>query len=585
MSRRIVTPINPVAFNAAQVAYLQQYPNPQPQPGSRAHRQRRDAWLNLYAQNGGVVDQGGTFQAKVPGNVVEPCPLKNVIASVAFLTGSNPVNANAVQRVNLPQERKFIDGVRVTHRDRLGHTLRAKVTFRRKKKEDFKVALLAHNANPAYTGPERGHSAAYGRAALTPADPAHVQGAFDHYVGAVYTGRTGSDGKAVIEGHFEIPPSGGAKYKLVAWDVNGNVVFSGAEIETKRTLFYATFLADDPTHSRIDTGAFARGLKEMFDELGLELIALGEHTLFGLRYHDPGSYDQVGRPIEAIVEKAKTRDGLAYKSLGDHLMKIVFVDQAARAEKRPLDPVEFESVEPGEEVEAGVFQIKLTRRNQEPLMDFRRPLWVGMGPAAVPSYRPPNNHEWFHAATLSYVGEKKSGTINLPETAFTLVPRHEGSREMVALRFKIPGEVPSQSKVTFALTAVSVTRMVNGEAIAEVFPRTIVVAARENYKAVAHNAQIATIIHEVGHALGMVPVDEVGIVHTNRYTLNGSHCASGAPNRPTDDQQFHSDKYANSGTCVMFGQIPPVPNLNFCGECKAALRKIDLSSGWRIPKK
>ena len=93
MSRRIVTPVDPVAFNAAQVAYLQQYPNPQPQPGSRAHRQRREAWLNLYAHHGGAVDPGDTFQAKDPGNVVEPCPLKNVITSVAFLSGSAVVNA------------------------------------------------------------------------------------------------------------------------------------------------------------------------------------------------------------------------------------------------------------------------------------------------------------------------------------------------------------------------------------------------------------------------------------------------------------------------------------------------------------
>ena len=95
MSRRIVTPVDPVAFNTARAAYLLQYPNPQPQPGSRAHRQRREAWLNLYAHHGGTVDPGDTFQAKDPGNVVEPCPLKNVITSVAFLSGSNPVNANA----------------------------------------------------------------------------------------------------------------------------------------------------------------------------------------------------------------------------------------------------------------------------------------------------------------------------------------------------------------------------------------------------------------------------------------------------------------------------------------------------------
>ena len=83
------------------------------------------AWLDIYAQHGGTVDQGVTFQAKDPGNSVEPCPLKNQIARVDFLTGNTPVKANAEQWVNLPQHRRFVDGVRVAHLDRLGHTLRA----------------------------------------------------------------------------------------------------------------------------------------------------------------------------------------------------------------------------------------------------------------------------------------------------------------------------------------------------------------------------------------------------------------------------------------------------------------------------
>ncbi|MEZ4391808.1 MAG: hypothetical protein R3A48_11980, partial [Polyangiales bacterium] len=356
MSRRIVTPVDDLAFQRARVAYINRYPNPQPQPGSREHRRRREAWLDLYAHEGGTVDDGAGFQAKVPDDAVEPCPLKNAIASVAFLSGSTELNANAVQRVNLPQERKFVDGVRVTHRDRLGHALRAQVTFRRKKKEDFKVALLAHSANPVYAGPEQTHSAAFARAALTPAAPEHVQGAFDHYVGAIFTGRTGSNGKAVIEGHFALPPSGGAKYKLVAWDVNGNVVFSGPEIETKRTLFFATFLANDPANARVDQVWFRTQLVATFAPHGIELVHVGAEALPNIVYHDITNIAALGNAVQNVAAARRSALGCRYNELAPYLLKFAFVDHLAGAMSGAFQPVRLAAVNPGDVVQAPLYR-------------------------------------------------------------------------------------------------------------------------------------------------------------------------------------------------------------------------------------
>jgi hypothetical protein len=341
---------------------------------------------------------------------------------VAFLTGGNEVNANAVQRVNLPQERKFVDGVRVTHRDRLGPALRVKVAFRRKKKEDFKVALLAHNANPAYTPAERLRGV-YGRAALAPAAPEHVQGNFDHYVGAVYTGRTGSDGKAVVEGHFVLPPSGGAKYKLVAWDVNGNVVFSGAEIETKRTLFYATFLANDPSNARVDQVWFRTQLEATYAPHGIELVHAGEENLPGIVYHDIVQDAVLGDAVLRVAASRRSNLGCRYSELVPYLTRIAFVDHIAECRYGTFEPVRFNNVSPGDVVQAPIYRQTAMQRQADLNFDWRKCLWTGLGPCLDTHVRPPGGHEWFGSAALTSHGVNGDVTVQLTPADLTPVAR------------------------------------------------------------------------------------------------------------------------------------------------------------------
>lgn len=583
MSRRIVTPINQVAFNAARHDYLQQFPGNPPAPGTRAHRQRRDVWLQLYAQHGGTVDTGDSFQAKVPGTAVEPCPLKNEIASVAFLSGSNVVNANAVQRVNLPQERRFVDGVRVTHRDRLGHTLRVKVTFRRAKKEHFKVALLAHNTNPAYSAPERAHSAAYNRAALTPAAPEHVQGAFDQYLGAIYTGRTGSNGRAVIEGHFELPPSGGARYKLVAWDVNGNVVFSTAEIETRRTLFFATFLANDPSNARVDQTWFRNQIAAAYAPHGIELVHVGEEALPGVVYHDITNSPALGNAVGAAAQGRRSTLGCRYTEIAPYLIKFAFVDHLAGAMSGPFQPVRLPGVNPGDLVQAPLFRHTAVQRQNDLAFDWRKCLWTGLGPVLDQGLRPPNGHDWFVSATLTSHGV--GGDLTVPLTADDLTPvsRVGVPGAMVEVSFAIPGDFPANRDVTFNLTALFVNTTKMGQSMTAPYAGITVQPSRTMFEPVPANKQLSSAIHEFGHAIGMVVNSATqGIEHPRMYDNNGNHCWDGVAGGPAPNPgAYHQLPYKDTGTCVMYGLIPDAaPNLAFCAHCAAALSKLDLSAGF-----
>lgn len=583
MSRRIVTPIDPVAFNAAQVAYLQQYPNPQPQPGSRAHRQRRDAWLNLYAQQGGTVDPGDTFQAKDPGNVVEPCPLKNVIASVAFLSGKAEVTVDTFQRVNLPPDRAEFARQAGVHRDRLGCALRVKVTFRRKKKEDFKVALLAHNANPIYSGPEQLHAAAYGRAALTPADPAHVQGAYDHYVGTVYTGQTGSDGKAVIEGEFALPPSGNARYKLVAWDVNGNVVFSAAEIMTKRTLYYATFLADDPANARVDQVWFRGQLEAAYAPYGVELVHVGEEALAGVVYHDILIEDALGIAVNRVASTRRSALGCRYDAIAPYLIRFAFVDHIAKGVKGAFQPVRLANVSPGDVVQAPLFRQPLLERQANLAFDWRKCVWAGLGPCLDTHVRPNGGHEWFESASITSHGV--NGDVTAPLTLLDLTPveRIGVAGAMVEMRFTIPLTFPANRDVTFSLTALFVMTTKAGQSLTGAYAGITVQPSRTMFAPVPANKQLSSAVHELGHAIGMVVNSATqGLAHPTMYDHNGRHCFHGVAGAPAPTAPaYHQLPYKDTGTCVMYGLIPDAgPNMAFCAHCQAALRKLDLSAGF-----
>lgn len=582
MSRRIVTPVNQDAFDKARQAYLERHPNPQPEPGTPEHRKRRAVWLQLYKRNGGKVTDKGFVKNEPLGRTVEPCPLKNVIRSVAFLSGNDEVNADAVQRVNLPSDRVDLAGALHVHRDRLGISLRVKVSFLRNKKEAFKVALLAHNANPVYDGDEL-RADAYKSAALTPAALDHAGDGYDHYVGAVYTGRTKSDGTAVIEGKLKIPPSGGAKYKLVAWDVNGNVVFSGAVIETKRTLFYATFLADDPAQARAEQGWFRTQLEAAYVPFGIELMHVGEEAIPGIKYHDIDIKDVLGNAVNEASAQRRCRLGCTYVDLSPYIIRMALVDHVAGSIQNPMLPVRFEGVSPDDVVVAPCYRQSAEGRQKDPNVDWRKALWVGLGPTHYDTRRPPNQHDWFCSASLTSHGDNGDVTRALDVTDLTLVGRAGAPDAKVEVQVRIPSDFPANRAVTFNLTALYMNTAKSGETLKEGFTGITVQPSRQMFKAIDSRKQLSSAIHEVGHAIGMVVDTAVQkIKHPEWYFEGGNHCWHGVNGAPASTARaYHQIPYKDTGTCVMYGLIPDHgPNMDFCAHCQAALRKLDMSAGY-----
>ncbi|MDO9018259.1 MAG: hypothetical protein Q8S73_24025 [Deltaproteobacteria bacterium] len=582
MSRRIVTPINAVAFALAQQQFQAQHgAGLVLVPGTRQHRAKREAWLRLYAAAGGLVDAGDTFQALPVGGAVEPCPLKNVIQSVSFLSGAAALTANAAQHVNLPRDPKFVDGVRVTHLDRLGRALRVKVRFQRAKRERFKVALLAHNGNATYTGPEQAHSPSYASVRAAAAGT-HAQGAFDHYQGAVYTGRTGRNGEAVIEGQFSVPASGGDRYTLVAWDVNGNVVFSAFEVTTRRTLFYATFRAADPAGAGIPAHAFGPLIQGAYAPHHIDLVSIGNEALNNVVYHDIITQGFVGDAVLALARTRVSALGRPYADYAPYLIKFVFVDHCAELRRVALQPTRFAAANPGDVLDVPFYNNNAVSRARDLAFDWRKCVWAGAGQPVSPRDRTTTGHEWFESASLTVHEGTGDRVVPLAATDLTLVPRAGEPEAKVEAQITLPPTFPAATDVTVNITAVIVYRSVLGQSMVGPHAGITLQPARHMFSNVDHNKQLASTIHECGHAIGMVAdAGAQGVGHAAMYDFNGRHCWTGVAGPAASAGDYHQPPLKDTGTCVMYGLIPDAgANLAYCPACSAVLRKLDLSRGF-----
>ncbi len=83
-----------------------------------------------------------------------------------------------------------------------------------------------------------------------------------------------------------------------------------------------------------------------------------------------------------------------------------------------------------------------------------------------------------------------------------------------------------------------------------------------------------TIIHEVGHKIGLVPKGGAMALdaHAQQYTQRthtGSHCGEGA--------SWDGTAWSGSPTCVMFGSSWSTRTGAFCALCAPQVRKLDLS--------
>jgi len=115
----------------------------------------------------------------------------------------------------------------------------------------------------------------------------------------------------------------------------------------------------------------------------------------------------------------------------------------------------------------------------------------------------------------------------------------------------------------------------------------VCVCTRAFWREIPADQQNETMVHEIGHKLGMVAdgtaarcnVDRVPSQYTGRGH-RGSHCSTGA-GAPAG-ARYSATESANS-TCVMFGSVNG--HIQFCPgahQCAEAVKKVDLRTGWIV---
>src|SRR5262249_49177533 len=100
----------------------------------------------------------------------------------------------------------------------------------------------------------------------------------------------------------------------------------------------------------------------------------------------------------------------------------------------------------------------------------------------------------------------------------------------------------------------------------------IYIPAANDFKPNSHGGQLNSIIHELGHAMGMNanPAETQVDSHQYHYEFNGNHCRSGlAKTENNDGPSYQIEANENKpGLCVMFGFTSDTnPRSQFCAEC------------------
>ncbi len=206
--------------------------------------------------------------------------------------------------------------------------------------------------------------------------------------------------------------------------------------------------------------------------------------------------------------------------------------------------------------------------------------------------------DWFKGGEFIYDDNQK-GKRNILKSMVTSV-QDPTENKVTNLNIDLSSLDPGDGKVRLKLRLVDY--WVNGVAYGD--SRHLVLATRTRWTPRELDAQVQTIIHEIGHkfqmaANGGYALDSFAL-DVNEDALKRREQHLKAPDvilTHYDDSKGHRgnhcynglsegrDSYANADEsetilCVMYGESHHSRPSHFCEHCEVALRKVDLSNGW-----
>jgi hypothetical protein len=466
------------------------------------------------------------------------------IVSVEFLDGGDNsiLVGEGKQIVNLPSKDQWVDGTIVTNKDRLSEYPRIKVTFNKKGTHLYWLKFEPGADNTKYS----------------PAEIKRNKLKFSSTEDEVQ-GVTGPDGIDIIANRMHIAVSGNDVYKVSASKDKGGIgIKSTGNIKTTRSFYINEVKMTGLTSVTSDISSF---IKEFTDNY-IEMIQLPFVQMDHIENINPLHSSEI-RAFENKVNKAFLNSEGNKKS--PYCVAIAYTDQLAIKLENFEKKTDLVEVGP----ESTPIKILIEKDGEN------KCLWHNIV----------STEDWY----VSCVFVKQNGDPNkdaktIEESEITLIaPDSKKPHEYTSVSIDVTKLKKAKGNIHLKVNCVD--WMAGGVSVGG--GHTIAVCTRGFWENVSDAMQNHILIHEMGHKVGMVAdgvgksPDKVDTYYdkNDAPTHIGGHCHFGIPdsNNPFDKD----DKFPNydNAKCVMFGATKK-ENIKFCENCRPAIRKVDISSGF-----
>lgn len=459
----------------------------------------------------------------------ESCPLAKIV-SISWLDGDdNSEVSTETQWVNLPKEAKWVDGTDIKNEDRLGMKPRLKVKFDINGNHPFKVKLLPPTGTAAYTDTEKARNSNF------------------RYTEIEENYTTDADGTKIIDGDFELVAGGGYEFQAQAKDERDNIVNTGNLI-TKRMFFYVEARMSGLTSILGSTAPVEAEYHNHFFKLKKQSpVSIARQNNIGTGAES----DTLANNVTAAVN-----GDAAIREKKPYLLTVAYTDHLAVKNANVTISKNAVNVGPGR---PRVTIPIVARGLRSPHSVATRYLWHDLVPG----------ESWFVEAKFYKNG---GGVTAIPASKVA----HKGVGDFWnEVEVDVTGLTAGVGRIEIKVNVVD--RMRGGLAISGA---NTCVCTRAWWRNQSDSKQECTIIHELGHKIGMVAdgsgnrPDKVATHYSGKGHV-GDHCYKGCA---AGQVSYDDSASLRASQCVIFGAVNQ--KNAYCTNCEKAVKKLDINAGW-----
>ncbi|MDQ1763263.1 type VI secretion system tip protein TssI/VgrG [Achromobacter aegrifaciens] len=447
-----------------------------------------------------------------------------------------------LQYVNLKEEDEvWNDGQALDSLDRQTNKPRIRVRFNKAGQHRFSVKVSPRPGNAVYSAREQSRQPLY-------REPNQRS----------YSYVTDADGTKVVD-NITLPAAGLNTYTFEVVN-DKNQIISTEQVETARRLYLQEIMLPGP-----EALARRHGFQPTATEYarhGVDVVQLPPVSTRGDANMDvftDDGYERLRRLAASVYPGSQGPDHEPYTLVVCHIDRL--------ATMLPVQPIYVQaSAGPG----AADKQVQFV--NADGTLSF---LWHHIEPGV----------DWYVECLFEYT-DPAAGIrqVPIPKDRMTPVPYDPANPKACdTLNIRMAGLVPVPTSGKIILKV----RLLESSAGGVAFPGTnlLGVAAMSPWEPNTLDYLQQTLVHEIGHLIGMTPSgpewvrahpDEADMDSSKLdkgpyfYSQFGNHCHFGLPASQADP--------SHTGSCVMFGG--DCVSIRFCASCAQAVRKTDMSNGW-----